>query len=165
MAPTLLPGDRFLASKHVAAPRRGEVVVFTAPNHGVDHVKRVVALAGDTVHIGTDGQLVVNAEIVPRSALPGACPTSDGDCELWIEAVEGNDYTIALRSNRHAPVFDALVPNGTFFVLGDNRDNSQDSRHYGSVPIGNIRGRPLYLYFSSSKDSGVQWARIGMSVY
>jgi signal peptidase I len=118
MAPTLRPGDQVLVDKRAyrrGGPRRGELAVFHAPRTGEILLKRVVAVAGDTVGI-EDGVLVVDGRR-PRE------PYADPD---------------AIDSVYFGPV---RVRPGTVFVLGDNRANSEDSRAFGAVPIGRLIGR------------------------
>ena len=118
MAPTLLPGDRVLVDKRAyrdGVARRGDLAVFRAPRTGEILLKRIVAVAGDTVGI-EDGVLVVDGR---RPREPYADPES-------------------IDSVYFGPV---RVPAGTVFVLGDNRANSQDSREFGAVPTGRLIGR------------------------
>jgi signal peptidase I len=118
MAPTLRPGDQVLVDKRAysgGAPRRGDLVVFRAPRTGEILLKRVVAVADDTVGI-EDGVLVVDGRR-PRE------PYADPD---------------AIDSVYFGPV---RVRRGTVFVLGDNRANSEDSRDFGAVPTSRLIGR------------------------
>jgi signal peptidase I len=118
MAPTLRAGDQVLVDKrayHGSAPRRGDLAVFRAPRTGEILLKRVVAVAGDTVGI-EDGVLVVDGR---RPREPYADPE-------------------AIDSVYFGPV---RVRPGTVFVLGDNRANSEDSRDFGAVPTGRLIGR------------------------
>jgi signal peptidase I len=121
MAPTLRPGDQVLVDKLAyrgsAVPARGDLAVFHDPRTGEVMLKRVVAVAGDTVGI-EDGSLVVNGR---RPFEPYADQKS-------------------IDSVYFGPV---KVGAGRFFVLGDNRANSVDSRSFGSVPSGRLIGRVL----------------------
>ncbi|MFH9978981.1 signal peptidase I [Streptomyces sp. NPDC017179] len=122
MEPTLRAGDHLLVDERAywrAAPRRGDLVVF---DHGGSRlVKRVVAVAGDTVGI-EDGVLVVDGRPVTETAIDR-------------RALDGLYY---------GP---AHVPHGTVFVLGDNRRHSVDSRQFGPVPVGEVRGRVLLRWW------------------
>jgi signal peptidase I len=118
MAPTLLPGDRVLVDKRAyrgGGARRGDLAVFRAPRTGEILLKRIVALAGDTVGI-EDGVLVVDGRRPPE-------PYADPE---------------AIDSVYFGPV---RVPAGAVFVLGDNRANSEDSRQFGAVPTSRLIGR------------------------
>ena len=118
MAPTLDAGERVLVEKRAyraSAPRRGDLVVFSAPRSGETMLKRVVAVAGDTVGI-EDGRLVVNGDVRRE-------PYTDAD---------------AIDSVYFGPV---KVRPSHVFVLGDNRANSRDSRAFGAVPRRDVIGR------------------------
>jgi len=118
MAPTLKSGDQVLVDKRAYrddGPRRGDLAVFRAPRTGEILLKRVVAVGGDTVGI-EDGVLVVDGRR-PRE------PYADPD---------------AIDSVYFGPV---RVRAGMFFVLGDNRGDSEDSREFGAVPAGRLIGR------------------------
>jgi signal peptidase I len=120
MEPTLVPGDQTLVEKRFydkSAPHRGDLVAFHAPRTGEVLLKRVVAVAGDTVGL-EDGVLVVDGKQVRE---PYANPK-------------------AIDSVYFGPV---RVPAGQVFVMGDNRANSEDSRDFGSVPTTRIIGRAV----------------------
>ncbi len=175
MENTLLVGDFVLAEKityRIRPPRPGEIIVFKYPiNPEKDFIKRCVAVSGDTVVI-RDKVLYVNG--VPFPDPPG---TKFTDPRL-LSAI------YSTRDN-FGP---AVVPRGSIFVLGDNRDNSQDSRFWGFLPIENVVARPLFIYFSWAPDPNapkwesplslfsiifynithfprrIRWSRIGRSV-
>jgi len=122
------------------APRRGDVVVFAnSSGGGVLNVKRVIAVEGDTVE--TDG---------PVCNLNGAPLT-----EPYLNAVPVDGLLSQGEFRKFGPL---RVPAGKVFVLGDNRHRSWDSRHYGPIDIGTIKGRPIYIYWST------EYSRIGKSV-
>jgi signal peptidase I len=129
MAPTLMPGDQILVDKLAyrgdALPARGDLAVFHDPHTGEILLKRVVAVAGDTVGL-EDGSLVVNGR---RPFEPYADQKS-------------------IDSVYFGPV---KVRRGTFFVLGDNRANSVDSRSFGSVPADRLIGRVLLRIWPISR--------------
>jgi signal peptidase I len=137
MLPTLVSGDRLLVNK-LAAPRRGDVVVF---ERGSEHfVKRVVGLPGERVevrgpHLRVNG---VEADAWPTGTLrfDGAGRTLGGERERLGE-VE-HDVLDDLAAGRRAGVFE--VPPDHYFVLGDNRDHSADSRDYGAIASAEIIG-------------------------
>ncbi len=170
MEPTLLIGDFLFVNKlaygpHIpftgmnlpgySEPRRHDIAVYRSPDARDGHptvVKRIVALAGDTIHM-RGGQFFLNGEPqrrsfgAPESPMHGA--TGDPDF-AW-------QRNVALEETRFGPPPDQptyddwgplLVPGGHFFSLGDHRHNSKDARHYGFVPRRNVRGRPLFIYYS-----------------
>ena len=163
MEPTLLVGDFLLVDKQAAAPpsclhllpptpiARGEIVVFRYPIDPALHlVKRVIGLPGDHVRLHRGHVLVNGAELrepyaVYRSRQTDAyrdnfphLQTADPDVDSrwWIRM--------------HSLVEDGqlVIPPDSYFVLGDNRDNSDDSRYWGLVPRGFVVGQPIVVYFS-----------------
>ncbi len=169
--PTIVPNDRFLANKlayKTSDTKRGDLIVFVNPeDRRINFIKRVVAIAGDTVEI-KDGQLYVNDEKLQRHKL--AQSTLDNiRVEVKGEPLEGDvfeetngnaKYKIFLA--RHSPdtassdFAKITVPKHHCFVLGDNRNLSRDSRHFGPIPLGTVKGRADYLYWPA-KD----WSRFG----
>jgi signal peptidase I len=141
MKPTLLPGDMLFADmrynciwcKNVV--QRGDVAIFVYPNNRTFHyVKRIIGLPDDTVEINK-GQLKVNDKVV-----------EDGfDIDKSVN--------MSLRT----------VAPGHVFVLGDNRNASNDSRKFGEVPISDVVARPRQIWFSLGED-GIRWDRIGQAV-
>jgi len=170
MNPTILEGDRLLVDKHVYGlrvpfslvhltrgedPQRGDIVVFDSPVNGTSLVKRVIAVPGDTVALEHE-QLVVNG--VPARYEPGdadalrslLASTRAEDPAIRRESELGVTHDILLLPGRIAPdTFGPLrVPPHRYFVLGDNRDNSADSRYIGLVPRRNIVGRATRVLVS-----------------
>ncbi len=146
MEDTLLVGDFVLSEKvtyRFRPPRRGELVVFKYPlNPEKAFIKRCVAVAGDTVVI-RDKVLYVNG--VPFPDPPGTKYTDP----RVLSAI------YSTRDN-FGPV---VVPPGHIFVIGDNRDNSNDSRFWGALPLEDVVARPLFIYFSWAPDpSAPSWS-------
>jgi len=178
MKPTLLVGDYFLVTRLSGDPRRGDVLVFRHPVTGVEHIKRLIGLPGDTVAL-RDGQVLVNGAALPvtengdfveryvyqgpSGALP-VCVNSDatlgGDClkHLHIETLPGGKTyrTLDINSNALDDRPELAVPDQHYFFLGDNRDNSLDSRvsaaqgGIGFVPQGDLVGKARIILFSAA---------------
>jgi len=169
--PTIELNDRLLANKLAyknSDPKRGDLIVFLNPeNRRMNYIKRVVAIAGDTVEI-KDGQLYINDEKLQRQVL--AQSTLDNiRVEVAGEPLEGNafyetngnaKYKIFLAGPPHnqasSDFAKITVPEHHCFVLGDNRNLSRDSRHFGPIPLATVKGRADYLYWPA-KD----WSRFG----
>lgn len=173
MSPALEVGDRLFVAKAVYGlripfttykplrgrePLRGEVAVFVHP-HGGDTplIKRVVALGGDTVAL-RDDQLVINGQAVPRRALAGPCErvfdTEPERCTLFEETLGGRSYRVLQRVGVTPSRFGPFrVPRGHVFVLGDSRDNSNDSRFWGTVPYSHLIGRAVLLWWSGGRPA------------
>ena len=166
MSPSLEVGDRFLSSSVIGKLERGQVIVFRyPPNPASASVQRIIALPGDTVEIRS-GSLTLNGKPVERTLLDDSCGSQEMECTIWQETIDGNTYKtvigdeaspFVLASREFGPV---TVPDGHLFVLGDNRDNSADSRYWGYVPIDFVLAKPRMIYWPSS-DSNTWWNRIG----
>lgn len=157
MERTLLPGDFIMVSKlafHLNAVEHGDIVVFDLPE-GVRSstqqdalIKRVVGLPGDTLKL-TPNTVYVNGKPQPNPPLSSSTNLIPGD----VLQVKGNDERIV------------IVPPGYYFVLGDNRANSFDSRFWGCLPEASIKGAPLFVYWSygstlDDTSAHVRWDRI-----
>ncbi len=197
MMPTLLVGDFFFVSKFAygythyslpfspklfqgrifgAPPARGDVVVFRLPkDDSVDYIKRVVGLPGDRIQM-RDGQLYINETAVARERMPdfvGDDPcgsTGEARARRWRENLPNGASYETLDCIDHGyldntPVL--TVPAGHFFMLGDNRDNSVDSRmqSMGTIPLENIIGQAGLIFFSRSPDGLMRTGRIGTVVH
>lgn len=134
MRPTMDIGDYFISNMHPFAktkPDYGDIIVFSNPqNKANDLVKRVVAIPGDLVEI-KDKKLFVNGKLQNEPYVIHLDPESNA---------QRDDY---------GPL---AIPVDTYFVLGDNRDNSFDSRFFGPVSVSDIKGKALYFYWSKTKD-------------
>jgi len=174
MASTLLVGDHVTADRSILAPaagwtpfmpyrdvRRGDIIVFLKPveetsgPHPAEHrtlVKRVVAIPGDRIHL-RHGIVYLNgvAQNEPFATRPNYAtytpyvdefPSIDPSTQPGVTAEWAAMLPDYLRNG------DVVVPPGKYFAMGDNRDNSLDSRYWGFVPRENILGRPLFVYWS-----------------
>ncbi|WP_128926564.1 signal peptidase I [Bradyrhizobium guangxiense] len=193
MAPTLMVGDYVFAAKYAygygrysipfapswiagrvlaADPEYGDIVVFrTAKDNSVDYVKRVVGLPGDRVQM-RQGRLVLNDRPVTRVALhsepAGSTCGADEDAKAkrWRETLpNGASYvTNDCVDDGYLDTTAVLtVPPGHFFVLGDNRDNSTDSRmsRFGFVPMDNLIGKVTRIFWSLDEDGEPRLERLG----
>lgn len=166
MEDTLLVGDHLLVNKFVFADaaagwgllpyrevRRGDIIVFKYPYPQHQHfVKRVVGLPGDRLKI-SDRQVYINGTLLPepykvhrRPALAGRF--QDNFPRAQDTFASATEARWAQEGPRWTKGDQLLIPPGKYFVLGDNRDNSQDSRYWGFVERANIIGRPLLIYWS-----------------
>lgn len=170
MVPTLLVGDRLVADGWAYQgdiPRRGDIVVFDYPRDpSIKFVKRVVGLPGDEVKI-VDGELYVNRVLVKahRSSEPSSVKDGWGVVE-YLETLGDVKHRIhraqPTMTMSYGPV---TVPEKSYFVMGDNRDRSSDSRVWGFVKEEAIVGRMAYIYFSWDGLKGaLRWDRIGQLV-
>jgi signal peptidase I len=184
MIPTLVIGDHLLVNKFVYGPRipftdsriftwkepkRGEIIVFKYPeNEDKNFIKRVVGLPGDKIQI-VNGKLTINDQVVPITAI-GTSRESERDAgimnnspllyEEQLGAVRHQIQYLYDQTNKNEGPW--LVPKDSVFVMGDNRDNSQDSRFWGYVKFNKILGRALIIYWSwDGDDRWVRWERIG----
>jgi len=184
MMPTLLVGDFILVNKYaygirlpvlnrkvvdLGEPQRGDVVVFRFPKDPrVDYIKRVVGVPGDHV-VYRNKTLFINGKQVPQIPQGSYIGTGSGlsmsGAELRREALGDVKHDILVVPRVSGVETDTVVPAGHYFVMGDNRDNSNDSRYWGFVPDENLVGRAFMIWMNwDSAASGVGWERIGDSI-
>lgn len=142
MEPNLRQGDHFLINKLDFELDRGDVVVFLAPTWPVDvrYVRRVIALPGDRVAI-RDGQVIVNGAPLGER--------SNGE-QLVDEQAGSVVYNVRYESEMESEFEEQTVPDGEYFMLGDNRSRTIDSRNFSFVPIDSIIGEVQYIYLTGS---------------
>jgi signal peptidase I len=168
-----------------AEPQRRDVAVFVSPPQveairitpdqvTPTLVKRIVGIAGDTVFMRS-GVLYVNGvaesgvDSIPAATDPKNVedPLFSWQSELAIKGSRFGEPVVRPTLHNWGPL---VVPAGHFFMMGDNRDNSVDSRYYGTVPRENMRGRPTFVYYSFDMVQGVdyfraiteiRWSRLG----
>jgi signal peptidase I len=168
MENNLLIGDHLLANKLIFAPaaswferavmptepiKRGDVLVFKFPEDPeVDYIKRVIGLPGDTVEL-RNTQVLINGQALDepyaRYLLGDVVPGSPDYADLDVRRKYGPE----------------TVPSDHYFMMGDNRDNSQDSRYWGFLPRSHVKGKALFVYFSFGDPAqgivgGVRWGRM-----
>jgi len=187
MIPTLEVGDHIFVNKfiyglqlpftvtkfgqHIREPRRGEVVVFVYPgDRSKDFIKRIVGIEGDEIMLrGT--QLYVNRRPVAHCRVgPYELVDVEGPdrrverepADLYVERSGEFTYLTAYAraqpDEEHGPW---RVGRDRVFVMGDNRDNSHDSRFWGAVPLSYIKGRALFVWWSNGGPGGIRWDRLG----
>lgn len=175
MMPTLLVGDFILVNKYtygirlpvvnlkiveMGQPLRGDIVVFRYPKDpGVDYIKRIIGLPGDRVSY-FNKQVHINGKPVPQTPL--GFYEGEGHAHLLSENLLGVEHDILMQDGRITVNDEFIVPEGQFFVMGDNRDNSNDSRYWGTVPEANLVGKAFFIWMSWNwSQGGVVFNRLG----
>ncbi|MEK6731441.1 MAG: signal peptidase I [Pseudomonadota bacterium] len=185
LEPTVQPGD-FLAVNQfvyglrlpvinkkivpVSNPKRGDIVVFEFPaNTRVDFVKRVVGLPGDHL-VYKNKTLYINGQEMKQTWVSDGIdyepPTMTFPVTIMQENLEGVVHHIQLNpSKKDSSVYDVTVPKGQYFMMGDNRDGSEDSRFWGFVPERDLIGKAFFIWMSWDKQKHwVKWSRIGRRI-
>ncbi len=185
MLPSLHIGDFILVNKFtygirlpvihhkvvdVSGPSRGDVMVFRFPNDPkLNFIKRVIGLPGDKLSY-RGKQLYINGELAETVA--------DGEYDFeqlrmrgrsarqLIETFDETGHTILIDDKVPTTDMDVEVPEGHYFVMGDNRDHSNDSRYWRFVPESHVVGKAFFIWFSwkSATGGGVEWSRIGSRI-
>jgi signal peptidase I len=154
MKPTLLVGDFILVNKLVyrfSEPQRGDIVVFKYPiDPNIDFIKRIIALPGEEVEV-RNNQVFINGKPLPLIEVGRG--EENGIRKVIYEEVlpDGKKHKVQFYEDFPFSKRDfgpVVVPPNHYFVMGDNRDNSEDSRYWGFVPRENIVGKAFVIYFS-----------------
>ena len=173
MEQNLLIGDHLLVNKFVFAPtltdaertllpidpiRRGDIIVFKYPEQpDRDFIKRVIGLPGETVEV-RNKKVYIDGRLIDEPYVHFLFPPEDPEPGV----PELPDFNV---TRNYGPV---RVPDREYFMMGDNRDNSQDSRYWGFLPAEYVKGKALFVYFSlgdaqpglAGLFSSVRWSRI-----
>ncbi len=181
MMPTLLVGDFILVNKftygirlpvinkkiiELNEPKRGDIVVFRYPKDPtVDYIKRIIGLPGDKV-VYSNKKLTINELPVQQVSLGRYQGLGQGEemsgAEDLLENLTGVEHRILIRNGTPTVEFVYIVPEGNYFAMGDNRDNSNDSRYWGPVPEANLVGKAFFIWMSWDwQNKGIGFDRIG----
>jgi signal peptidase I len=182
MMPGLVDGDFIFVNKFsyglrlpllntkiaaIGEPQRGDVIVFRLPSDpSVHFVKRLIGLPGDHIVV-RDNQVILNGEPVPKER-DGVYLGGYGfsGSALALELLGGERHVIMFAPNRDSIDYDAVVPAGQYFFMGDNRNDSADSRFplVGFVPEENLVGHAVRIWMNWQIPGWPQWHRIGMKI-
>ena len=181
MMPTLLIGDFILVNKfsygvrlpvlnnkvvELGEPQRGDVVVFRFPKQPtVDYIKRVVGLPGDRIAY-YDKKVYVNGQLASQVSQGRYQGVGQGSNMTGVEHLKedliGVEHSILINHSSGTVEDVFVVPQGQYFVMGDNRDNSNDSRYWGTVPEGNLVGKAFLIWMNWDwQNNGIEFSRLG----
>ncbi len=182
LEPTVMPGDFIAVNQYayglrlpvlhhkildIGEPKRGEIVVFRyPPDPSINYVKRVIGVPGDKISY-VDKSLYINGKKIPQTVIGN---NVDIEPDMSIPVVEkeenllGVKHRIFLRPNyiSSGNFYNVTVPPGHYFMMGDNRDDSLDSRSWGFVPEANLIGRAFFVWLSWDSDKHwFRWKHLG----
>lgn len=182
LEPTLLVGDFVAVNKFayglrlpviekkvipIANPKTGQIAVFRwPPEPSYDYIKRVIGTPGDKVSYHNK-VLTINGKEVKQTFVEYTTDESSGrPVAKYKEDLNGVVHNIFIRPDLPAVDFDVVVPEGNYFMMGDNRDDSADSRFWGFVPDSYLRGKAFLVWMSwNGKTDSVRWSRIGSLIH
>ncbi len=156
--------DKWFANK---TPRRGEVIVFRYPgDESISYIKRVVAVPGDRIEIRKK-RLVINGELAKYVEVQSEKRDENDQFLVLRESIQGSERAVTIsRGDQRESYGPEVVPPGFIFVMGDNRDSSDDSRYWGMIPVKNVDGQVFAIWLSldwQSRPGGwpsVRWNRL-----
>jgi signal peptidase I len=180
LEPTVLPGELLVVNQFtyglrlpvldtkvvkIGEPKTGDIVVFRSPtDEGMNLVKRVVGVPGDHL-VYKDKVLYINGKEAKQTALGEGVdiePTGNVDVQKYEEDLNGVKHAIFINPQRPSEDFEVTVPADAYFMMGDNRDNSNDSRYWGPAPEANLIGKAFLIWMSwDSQTTSIRWKRIG----
>ena len=171
MIPTLLIGDFILVNKYeyglkapvtktqiinVSKPKRGDVAVFRYPlNDKINYIKRIIGLPGDIILINNK-KLKINGKEIRKTQVSNDLPY------LFTEDIDNKKIYILEDLSEKTSELKYVVPQNSYFVMGDNRDRSSDSRYWGFVPESNLVGKASLIWFSLGEN--IRFERIGNTI-
>lgn len=176
MMPTLLEGDFIFVKKfayglrlpvtetkvvETGNPERGDVIVFRLPSDpSINYIKRVIGLPGDEI-VFERQQLTINGQVVDVKRAPGTGPANP----IYVEDLDGRIYDIRIENEDFSTRGGTYrVPEGQYFVMGDNRDRSRDSRFIGSIPEQFLVGEAVRIWMHFVPWQMPDWGRIGQKI-
>jgi len=183
MLPSLVVGDFILVNKfayglrlpvvntkiiNIGEPHRGDVAVFRYPrDESVNYIKRIIGLPGDRI-VYEGKKIYINGKMMPQGSATSYTVRQDGKVEYEsarvTENLDGVEHALLLSPGGDQSTNEYTVPPGHYFVMGDNRDHSNDSRFWGFVPEENLVGRAFFIWFSwdHTRDSVWFWQRVDL---
>lgn len=182
LEPTLLVGDFLAVNKFaygirlpvwekkiipIANPKTGEIAVFRwPPNPGYDYIKRVIGVPGDKISY-RNKVLIINGQEAKQKFIEYTTDESSGKAVArYSENLNGVEHDIYVRPDVPASDFEIEVPPGYYFMMGDNRDDSADSRFWGFVDDQYLRGKAFFVWMSwNGKTDNLRWSKIGRFIH
>jgi signal peptidase I len=182
LEPTLLVGDFLAVNKFaygfrlpvwekkiipVADPKRGDIAVFRwPPDPNYDYIKRVIGVPGDKISYHNK-VLTINGKEVKQTFVEYTTDPSSGKAVAkYRENLNGVEHDIFIRPDATAEDFTVEVPKGHYFMMGDNRDDSADSRFWGFTAENFLRGKAFLIWMSwNGKNASIRWSRIGRFIH
>jgi signal peptidase I len=181
MLPTLLVGDFIFVNKYtyglrlpvlnteildIGSPQRGDVVVFRLPSDpSTNYIKRLVGLPGDSITY-LNSQIYVNQQPVSVTLNGPYRGSEQPGSVLGREKLGAHEHDVLFMPGRGSVEGTFIVPEGHYFMMGDNRDNSRDSRYdgVGMIPEGNVVGKAVRIWMNWDFPGMPQWRRIGRGI-
>ncbi len=182
LEPTLLVGDFLVVNKfayglrlpvwdkkivNISSPKRGDIVVFRwPPNPKYDFIKRVIGIPGDVVSYHHK-ILTINGKKAPQDFIQYTIDESSAHpVSEYQENLDSVIHKIYRRSDVPGTEFEITVPPNQYFVMGDNRDDSADSRYWGFVHDDYLRGKAIFTWLSwNKKEWNIRWSRLGRLIH